>query len=159
VQVTRNVPPKRVVVTPGNTVVYAGKAHRGVGTYIGPDGKELVVTEAESFLCGEGPVADQLAFAGHVVVSSHEEIAAWNGSEGDEIRKAGLAEVDSHHKAAGTTRDSDNTHGFAKYEHADGADATPVDVTQHRQQVGQRHLLANAQATASDFGGKKGGKS
>lgn len=143
VQVTRNVPPKRVMVLPGNEVTYAGQTYR----------------DGESFLHGEGATADQLAFSGHVVVVSHEEVDAWNGEEGEEIRKRGLGEIDALHKAEGTKRAEDNHHGFAKYEHADGEDAIPVDVTQHRQQLAQRHMLEGRHATPEDFGGKKGGQS
>jgi hypothetical protein len=103
VQVTRNVPPKRVEVLPGNTVVY------GDQTY----------TEGDVFVLGAGPVADQLAFAGHVQVVEHDASAEWNGEVGDAIRK----------KAG-------DGHNLAKYKHADGKDAAAMDVTQHRQQLG-----------------------
>lgn len=103
VQVTRNVPPKRVEVAPGNTVVYADQTY----------------TEGDVFVIGAGPIADQLAFAGHVTVVEHDASAEWNGEVGDAIRK----------KAG-------DGHNLKRYKHVDGATSTPVDVTQHRQQLG-----------------------
>src|SRR4051794_825525 len=75
VQVTRNVPPKRVQVVPDHEVSYGGR---------------LYTADDEPFLIGEGATADALAFDGHVVVVSHEEIDAWNGKEGEAIRKRAL---------------------------------------------------------------------
>jgi hypothetical protein len=161
--VTRNVPPKRVQVVPGHEVNYGGRLYTG---------------EDEPFLIGEGSTADQLAFDGHVVVVSHEEVEAWNGKEGDEIRKralawvqsseagfrtaeharqlhAGLISIDEYadaHRAAHAESKPTHDHGFAKYEHADGPDAIPVDVTSHRQQMGQRHMIEGRQAEDADFG-------
>lgn len=136
VQVTRNVPPKRVMVTPGSTVEYGGKVYKG----------------GDSFLLGDGPVADQFANIGAVVVVEHDAAEAWNGAEGDEIRKHALATIDAAHKAEGTKRS--HHHGFAKYDHADGPGATPVDVTQHRQIVAQQHLMEGRHAHDDDFGKK-----
>lgn len=100
VQVTRNVPPKRVMVNTGNTVSWDDKSFSEGDTVVLP-----------------GPMADQLAFAGHVVVVEHEA------------------------EAKG-------------YKHADGADAIPVDVTSHRQQLGQQHMIEGRQMTAKEGGAK-----
>lgn len=168
VQVTRNVPPKRVQVVPGHEVVYAGRRY---------------TSEDEPFLIGEGPAADQLAFDGHVVVTSHEEVEAWNGSEGAAIRKRGLGWVQAseaayrtrdHHAAfhSGEMSVEDYTkalrdahgdskpthdHGFSTYRHADEDNPIPMDVTQHRQQVAQRHMLEGRAADDADFTTQKGG--
>lgn len=103
VQVTRNVPPKRVEVLAGNTVVYGDQQY----------------TEGDVFVVGDGPVADQLAFSGHVRVVEHDAAAEWNGEVGAAIRKR-----------------AGEGHNLKKYKHADGHGA-PVDVTQHRQQLGR----------------------
>lgn len=116
-KVTRNVPPKRVMVTNGNQVTYAGVSY-------GP---------GDSFLIGEGPVADSLAMAGQVVIVDHEQVAEWNGKEGQDTIKRAHALIDNHHAQVGGERTHD--HGFAKYEHADGPDAFPVNVTEYRQQA------------------------
>lgn len=117
-QVTRNVPPKRVTVLPGNTVVYGDHAYKG----------------GDSFVMGDGPAADQLAFAGHVTVTDHEATDAWNGAEGEHIREQALAALDAQHKREGTKRT--HHHGFAKYKHAD--DSGAQDVTNQRQKGGDR---------------------
>lgn len=163
VQVTRNVPPKRVQVVPGHEVNYGGVLYTG---------------DSEPFLIGEGATADQLAFDGHVVVVSHEEVDAWNGKEGDAIRKRalewvkasevayrvrehaarlasgeiGVDEYAEAHKAAASDVKLDHDHGFAKYEHADPDNPIPVDLTAHRQQMGQRHMIEGRQAEDADFG-------
>jgi hypothetical protein len=120
VQVTRNVPPKRVRVLPGNSVVYGDKQYTG----------------GDEFVMGDGPAADQLAFAGHVVVVDHEATEAWNGAEGEHIREQALAALDAQHKREGSKRT--HHHGFARYKHADGAESAPADLTQDRQKGGQR---------------------
>lgn len=138
VLVTRNVPPKRVQVLPGNQISYGGR------TYTSDDG---------SFLMGDGPVADQMALMGHLVIVSHEEVDAWNGDEGETIRTAALKGIDAHHKATGTTRTHD--HGFIKYEHADPNSPMPVDLTSHRTQLAQQHLLTGTTMTDEEGQGKK----
>jgi len=147
VQVTRNVPPKRVQVTPGSVVNYAGRS------YTSDDG---------AFVMGDGPVADALALSGVVVIVSHEEVDAWNGEEGEEIRQRGeaharndavSADVALHvaaylrgettaselDKAVKEARKSapDATGGFSKYSGA--PDATEVDLTTNRQRLGHEH--------------------
>jgi hypothetical protein len=156
--ITRNVPPKRVMVTPGNHINYGGKDYYGQGVYPvagGKPGETRMVTENDTFLCGEGPVADQWAFAGQAVVLEHDAVEAWNGEEGDKIRKDALAALDAEHKARGEERLHD--HGFVKYEHADTDNPIPMDITAARQQLAQKHLMEGRAATDEDFGGKKGG--
>lgn len=121
VQVTRNVPPKRVVVNANNTVMWGGKVYNPGDTLLLP-----------------GPEADGLAFQGHVIITSHEEVDAWNGKEGEEQRRAALAHVDAIHAEQGTERTHD--HGFRKYEHADGKNARQADYTSDRQQLARDHM-------------------
>src|SRR4051812_13787473 len=102
-QVTRNVPPKRIQLLPGVTVSYAGH------TYVGGDPGN------DTFVHGEGTVADQLVLSGQAVILSHEEVDAWNGEEGDAIRASALKLVDAQHKDEGTKRSADHDHGFRKY--------------------------------------------
>lgn len=120
VQVSRNVPPKRVVVNQGASVVFGGEPYN--------PGDTLLLA---------GPEADALALQGQVIITSHEEIAAWNGKEGEEQRKQALAHIDKQHAAEGTERTHD--HGLGRYQHADGEKAIPVDLTSHRQQLAREH--------------------
>jgi len=130
--VTRNVPPKRGLVVPGTTITVAGQAYEG--------GDEVLLP---------GPEADALALDGFIVITSHDEITAWNGKEGRDLHKQAMA----HIAMEGDTPDHD--HGFGKYQHADGADATEVEVTNHRARIAQENMLHGRQAEESDF---KGGK-
>jgi hypothetical protein len=68
VQVTRNVPPKRVAVNDGNTVAWADKSFSG--------GDSLVLP---------GPMADQLALGGHVTITDHDassEVKTYKHADG-----------------------------------------------------------------------------
>jgi hypothetical protein len=122
VQVTRNVPPKRVMVNPGSTVTYAGVTYSG----------------GDAFLIGEGPVADAWALAGVVTIVDHEQVAEWNGKEGREIAKR----AHQHIAESGGGGEPTHDHGFGKYEHADGGEAPPSDITLYRQQAAADPRLA-----------------
>ena len=97
ISVSRSVPPKRVVVLPGNTIVYGGKTY----------------TDGDVIVIGEGVTADQLSFGGHVLIEEHDATEEWNGPVGDRVRADALAAIDAAH-SPGTTRTHD--HGFARYE-------------------------------------------
>lgn len=169
VQVTRNVPPKRVMVLPNQTVVFLGQPYASGETFIMP-----------------GPEADALVFQGHVVIVSHEEIKAWNGAEGDAIRKRAAQFIENSHvavhatsalkeyldgkisaadmdgvvkKARSSAPDMTHDHGFGKYTHADPDRPIPVDLTGHRQQLAQTHMLEDRQMTDEEGEGKAPGSS
>lgn len=147
VRVTRNVPPKRVMVLPGHTVTYAGVSYR----------------PGDSFLIGEGPVTDAWAFDGIVTIVDHEQVDEWNGREGEEIRAQAARHIENLHiEAAGQAhfrrylrgditaaemhkeieaarKDApsmpEDHPGFTQYEYADGPDAEPTEHTTFRMQA------------------------
>lgn len=120
-RVTRNVPPKRVVVLNG-TVTYGGVSYN----------------QGDSFIIGDGPSADGLAMLGHVSIVNHDAGDEWNGKEGDEQRKAAHAHLDALAKADPNTESDKrlHDHGFEKYKHA--APGEPMsEQTPFRQQDAQ----------------------
>lgn len=175
IQVSRNVPPKRVMVRPGATITIGGKTY----------------SEGETLLL-QGPEADNLEFPPFgppaVVIVSHEEINAWNGKEGRDQADAVLGHVDrSHarvaasvafqqylhgemtaaemHKEIQTAEKQDapertHDHGFGKYTHADGPHGTEMDITKSRQRLAREHLYdpQKPDTMTDDQAGLSGGK-
>lgn len=130
VTVTRNVPPKEAVVNEGQEVVYAGE-HYGPG---------------DTILHGEGPVINDLALRGIVTITNHDATKLWNGSQGEAIRKSALSHIDGHIEAQGLAA-RQHDHGFRKYQHGD-SHGQEVDVTTHRQRLGEFHQATGQQMTA-----------
>lgn len=140
VTVTRNMPPKRVIVLPGNTVGYAGHLYVG-----GEDGND-------EFVSGDGSSMDALALLGHVVIVNPNATDEWNGKDGDVIRKRGRAHAD----AAAAAEPNDLTervhnHGFDRYS---GGDGIPQDLTVHRQGLAQQHMQDDRKMTDPEGEGK-----
>jgi hypothetical protein len=161
--VTRNVPPKRVVVNENCEVSYAGKLY----------------LSGDSILMGEGPVANDFALRNLVTITDQDATEAWNGKEGDAIRAQALSFIDHHgangndhvaafvrgeitgaelHKrieaAKADAPERTHDHGFRKYQHAD-SHGQEVDVTMQRQRLGQQHQREGTQMTDEDAGGSK----
>lgn len=144
VTVTRNMPPKRVIVTPGSSVNYGGHLYVG-----GEDGND-------EFVSGEGSSMDALALLGHVVIVNPNATDEWNGKDGDVIRKRGLAHADALVAAEPNDKTSrDHDHGFSRYS---GGDGIPQDLTVHRQGLAQQHMQEDRKMTAPEGEGKAPGK-
>lgn len=141
VTVTRNMPPKRALVLPGNSVNYGGHLYVG-----GEEGND-------EFVCGEGAMVDGLALLGHVVILEHNATAAWNGKDGDAIRARMHDHLDKLAAAEPNDKTArDHNHGFDRYK---GGDGIPQDLTTHRQGLAQEHMKDDRRMTDPEGEGKK----
>lgn len=130
-RVTRNVPPRKVMVNNG-TVTYGGQSY-------GP---------GETFVMGDGPAADGLAMLGQVTIVEYDATDEWNGPAGDKIRKAAHAHLDALAKADPNT-DSDkraHDHGFEPYKHAAPGEPADAEYTSQRQRMAQEQYQRNITA-------------
>jgi hypothetical protein len=140
VTVTRNMPPKRVLVLPGNSVNYGGHLYVG-----GEEGND-------EFVSGEGSAMDGLALLGHVVILNPNATDEWNGKDGDVIRKRAVGHLDALAAAEPNDKTArDHDHGFQRYS---GGDGIPQDLTVHRQGLAQQHMQHDRKMTDPEGEGK-----